>query len=48
MLLALLKKLLCGRLQLWVPVYGQIVTALFVFQLFMVRRFHYPGHTFNR
>ena len=29
-------------LQLWVPVFGQIVTALFMFQLFMVRRSHMP------
>ena len=35
--LALLK-VMCVRVQLWVPVFGQIVTALFVFQLFMVGR----------
>ena len=39
--LALLR-LLCAHVQLWVPVFGQIVTALFMFQLFMVRRSHMP------
>ena len=39
--LALLR-LLCAHVQLWVPVFGQIVTALFMFQLFMVRRSQMP------